>query len=167
MQTFYNAMKRFGWLVLVLFVGFVGCDQNIVYKEYIDFEDGKWSVKNAPSFTFRIEDASIPYNIYYNLRNSLSYGYYNLYLTRYLRDSSGREIESRLDELLLMDPKTGEPNGDGLGDLFDHKVLIKRNYRFPKPGLYTIQIRQYMRQDPLLNVLSVGITVEKANGASQ
>lgn len=147
------------WLTL-------GCDTNAIYKEYTDFEDGKWYIKDAPSFTFEVEDASIPYNIYYNLRNSLSYGYYNLYLTRYLRDASGKELESRLDELLLMDPKTGKPNGDGLGDLFDHKVLMKRNYRFPKPGKYTLQIRQYMRQDPLLNILSVGVTVEKAQPAN-
>ncbi|GAB4028404.1 gliding motility lipoprotein GldH [Spirosoma koreense] len=154
-------MKQLG-LVLLLALTMFGCDTNIVYNDYTDIEDGKWYIKNAPSFTFEIKDATVPYNIYYNLRNSLSYGYYNLYLTRYLRDSRGKELESRLDELLLMDPKTGKPNGDGLGDLFDHKFLMKRNYHFPKAGTYTMQIKQYMRQDPLLNILSVGITVEKA-----
>ncbi|GAB3706317.1 hypothetical protein GCM10027592_39680 [Spirosoma flavus] len=151
------------WIAGLMLLALVAsCDSNAVYKEYTDIDEGKWFIKNAPSFTFQIDDASVPYNIYYNLRNSLSYGYYNLYLTRYLRDESGKELESRLDELILMDPKTGKPNGDGLGDLFDHKFLMKRNYRFPKPGKYTMQIRQYMRQDPLLNILSVGITVEKA-----
>ncbi|GAB3565081.1 hypothetical protein GCM10027578_11780 [Spirosoma luteolum] len=159
-------MKQVGLVLSLLVWLAVGCDTNVVYKEYTDIEDGKWPVSYAPSFTFDITDASIPYNLYYNLRNSLSYGYYNLYLTRYLRDSQGREIESRLDELILMDPRTGKPNGEGLGDLFDHQFLIKRNYRFPKPGRYTMQIRQYMRQDPLLNVLSVGITVERAAPAN-
>ncbi|GAB4000531.1 hypothetical protein GCM10028807_53810 [Spirosoma daeguense] len=154
------------WIVgLSLLLLAVGCDTNAVYKEYADIEGGKWYIKNAPSFTFEIADTTTSYNIYYNLRNSLSYGYYNLYLTRYLRDASGKEIESRLDELILMDPKTGKPNGDGLGDIFDHKFLMKRNYRFPKAGKYTMEIRQYMRQDPLLNILSVGITVEKAGPA--
>ena len=157
-------MKRLGVVVLTVWLA-IGCDTNAVYKAYEDIDDGKWYVKNAPSFTFDIQDTTVPYNIYYNLRNSLSYGYYNLYLTRYLRDASGKEIESRLDELILMDPKTGKPNGDGIGDLFDHKFLMKRDYRFPKPGKYTMQIRQYMRQDPLLNILSVGITVEKATNA--
>lgn len=155
-------MKRLSLLVITVFWA-IGCDTNAVYKEYTDIDDGKWYIKNAPSFTFQIDDASVPYNIYYNLRNSLSYGYYNLYLTRYLRDAAGKEIESRLDELILMDPKTGKPNGDGLGDLFDHKFLMKRDYRFPKAGKYTMEIRQYMRQDPLLNILSVGITIEKAS----
>ncbi|KAB7731614.1 gliding motility lipoprotein GldH [Rudanella paleaurantiibacter] len=153
---------RLGLLVLLLSVWLTACDTNTVYSEYEDIEDGKWFVNHAPAFTFRIEDANQRYNVYYNLRNALSYPYYNLYLTRYLSDSSGRVIESRLDELILMDPKTGEPRGDGLGDIFDHKVLIKPNYQFPKPGQYTIRIKQYMRQNPLPDVLSVGISVEKA-----
>jgi len=151
--------------VVCLALLLTNCDSNAVYKAYEDIDGGKWYVKNAPSFTFEITDASVPYNIYYNLRNSLSYGYYNLYVTRYLRDATGKEIESRLDELLLMDAKTGKPNGEGIGDLYDHKFLMKRNYRFPRQGKYTMQLRQYMRQDPLLHIESVGITVEKAQPA--
>jgi gliding motility-associated lipoprotein GldH len=159
-------MKGFYLLLLLVVAVMFGCDTNAVYKEYTDIDEGKWAVKDAPSFTFEIKDTTVPYNIYYNLRNSLSYDYYNLYLTRYLRDESGKELESRLDELILMDPKTGKPTGEGIGDLFDHKFLMKRNYRFPKAGKYTMQIKQYMRQDPLLHIESVGITVEKAAPAN-
>lgn len=159
-------MKGFYLLLLLVVAAMFGCDTNAVYKEYTDIDEGKWAVKDAPSFTFEIKDTTVPYNIYYNLRNSLSYDYYNLYLTRYLRDESGKELESRLDELILMDPKTGKPTGEGIGDLFDHKFLMKRNYRFPKAGKYTMQIKQYMRQDPLLHIESVGITVEKAAPAN-
>ena len=149
-----------GFVILVM-----ACDSQTVYSDYTDLDDSKWAIKNAPTFSFRITDPAIPYNVYYNLRNSVSYPYYNLYLTRYLLDSAGHELESRLDELILMDPKTGKPLGNGLGDLFDHKVIMKHNYRFPKAGNYTIRIRQYMRQDPLPDVQSIGITVEKATAA--
>ena len=118
-------MKKLFGIGVVLFLFLTGCDPNTVYNAYEDIDDGQWFEKNAPTFSFEIKDATMPYNIYYNLRNSLAYPYYNLYLTRYLTDEKGKLIESRLDELILMDPKTGEPRGDGLGDLFDHKVLIK------------------------------------------
>jgi len=156
-------MKRF-CLVMGLLALLTACEQdpNVVYKENADIENGKWYVKNAPSFRFTITDASIPYDLYYTLRNNLRYPYYNLYLTRYLTDDRGREIESRLDELILMDPKTGEPRGKGLGDLYDNKVLMKRAYRFARPGTYVMRIKQYMRQDPLPDVVSVGISVEKS-----
>ena len=155
-------MKTPGWLLLLL-IGLLACDsKNTVYSEYEDIKDGLWYENHTPTFTFRIKDASVPYNLSYNLRNSLAYPNFNLYLTRYLTDSAGHVLESRLDELLLMDAKTGKPNGDGLGDIFDHKVLIKQNYRFPKPGQYSFRVKQYMRQNPLPDVLSVGLTVEKS-----
>lgn len=137
-------------------------DPNVVYKENADIDSGKWFVKNTPTFRFQITDAAQPYDIYYTLRNNLTYPYYNLYLTRYLTDERGKELESRLDELILMDPKTGKPRGKGLGDLYDNKVLMKRAYRFPKPGTYAFRLKQYMRQDPLPDIVSVGISVEKS-----
>jgi gliding motility-associated lipoprotein GldH len=143
-----------GWLMACT-------DPNTVFKDYTDISDGRWFIKNTPAFSFEIRDAGVPYNMFYNVRNAKSYPYYNLYLTRILADSAGRTLDSRLDELILMDEKTGKPLGDGLGDIFDHKILIRQGYRFPKPGHYRFTIKQYMRQDPLPDVLSVGLTVEK------
>ena len=61
----------------------------------------------------------------------------------------------------LFDATTGEPFGNGLGDLWDHKILIANDIQFDKVGKYTIKLRQYMRQDPLPYLMSVGISLEK------
>ncbi|GAB3268506.1 hypothetical protein GCM10027347_38000 [Larkinella harenae] len=143
-----------GWLL-------VSCDEKAVYKGIDDIKDGTWYINNAPEFTFEIEDTTITYSIYYNIRNSVSYPYYNLYIRRYLLDDGDKTLESKLDELTLLDPKTGKPYGDGLGDLFDHRISMLKNYRFPRRGKYTIRLRQYMRQNPLPAIHSVGVTVEK------
>ncbi len=157
-------MKVSAFILLGCLVVLLSCEQpGVVFKDNADIADGKWYVKNTPSFTFTITDTTAHYNLYYMLRNNRSYPYYNLYLTRYFLDDKGQDIESRLDELILMDAKTGKPNGEGLGDLYDHKVLMKSQYRFPKAGRYTIRLKQYMRQDPLPDVLSVGVSIEKAN----
>ena len=63
-----------------------------------------------------------------------------------------------------MDEKTGKPMGDGLGDLFDHKIIALKNYRFSRAGKYTFKVRQYMRQDPLPAILSMGVSVETVAG---
>jgi gliding motility-associated lipoprotein GldH len=67
-----------------------------------------------------------------------------------------------MDELTLFNANTGKPLGSGLGDIFDHKFKIKSlsNYRFPKAGEYTFSVEQNMRQDPLLGVISVGVSIE-------
>ncbi len=141
------------------------CDPDRVYEENYTIEDNKWYIDTIPSFRFTIEDTTIPYNIYYNVRNALSYPFYNLYLTYYLMDEQGKQISARLQELTLLDPKTGKPLGDGLGDIFDHRIIALQNYKFPKPGKYTMKVKQYMRQDPLPAIMSVGIRVEKATGS--
>ncbi len=149
-------------LLLLLMGWLTACsDPNTIFKDYPDIPDGRWFIKNTPAFSFVVQDAGVPCNLFYNIRNAKSYPYYNLYLTRFLADSTGKLLDSRLDELILMDEKTGKPLGDGLGDIFDHKILIRQGYRFPRPGRYQLTIKQYMRQDPLPDVLSVGLTVEK------
>jgi gliding motility-associated lipoprotein GldH len=70
-------------------------------------------------------------------------------------------LESKQDELTLLDPKSGKPYGDGLGDLFDHRISMMKKYHFSRRGKYTIRLRQYMRQNPLPEIYSVGVTVEK------
>ena len=56
---FRYSMKRLGLVIFVALLA-LGCDTNAVYSEYTDIEDGKWYIKNAPSFTFDIKDASVP-----------------------------------------------------------------------------------------------------------
>ncbi len=137
------------------------CDPNVVFNDNVDFEEGKWFVKQVPSFGFDIPDSTARYNIFYSLRNGRSYPYYNLYLTRYLYDGRGTLIEKKLEQLLLADATTGKPLGTGLGDLYDHKILALKAHRFPAAGRYTIKIEQYMRQNPLPEVYSVGVAVER------
>jgi len=139
------------------------CDPDRVYEQYHDIPKNQWYIDSVQSFTFTIDDPKVPYNIYYNIRNSVSYPYYNLFVTYYLTDEKGRQLSSQLQELTLMDAKTGKPLGDGLGDIFDHQVISMANYTFPQKGTYTFRIKQYMRKDPLPEIMSVGIRVEKAH----
>ncbi|MCP1385907.1 gliding motility lipoprotein GldH [Runella salmonicolor] len=156
------AAKTSAYLLLFsLFLLAGSCDSNSVYKDHEDIEDGKWYVKNEPAFTFEITDTTQTYNVYYLVRNSIAYPYYNLYVKRFLLNDKNKIVNEALNELILMDEKSGKPLGDGLGDLFDHKVLALKSYRFPRKGKYTFKIRQYMRQDPLPEILSMGVSVEK------
>lgn len=151
-------------LLFVLLLGFFGwaCDPDRVYEQYNDIPDNQWYIDSVQTYAFTIEDPALAYNIYYNVRNSVSYPYYNLFVTYYLTDAKGKQLSSQLQELLLMDAKTGKPLGDGVGDIFDHQVILLTNYKFPQKGNYTLKIKQYMRKDPLPEIMSIGIRVEKA-----
>lgn len=158
---FAMTTRKSTFLLFYLLTTFLfSCDSNSVFKDHEDIEDGQWYLKNEPSFTFEITDTTKTYNIYYLVRNSIAYPYYNLYVKRFLINDKKKIVNEALNELILMDEKTGKPMGDGLGDLFDHKIIALKNYRFPRAGKYTFKVRQYMRQDPLPAIMSMGVSVE-------
>jgi gliding motility-associated lipoprotein GldH len=48
-----------------------------------------------------------------------------------------------------------------MDDIYDVRLLIQSRTRFSRAGTYHFRIEQLMREDPLKNVLSVGLRVEK------
>lgn len=147
----------FGFLFLFLAAS---CDKARVFEEHHEQKEHSWYIDSVQKFSFQIQDVSKPYNVLINLRNSDTYPYYNLFLRYYLSDSVGNELKTQQIELMLMDAKTGKPKGTGLGDIFNHQFELLHGFRFPKTGTYTVKLKQYMRQDPLPDIYSIGLRVE-------
>ena len=143
------------------------CDPNRVYEENTDLTSPSgaayvWDVQQRPSFTFAITDTAARYNVYFNVRNAAGYGFYNLYLKHTLTGPDGRVVgQPLLHQMVLLDPKTGEPLGAGSGDIFDHQFLALRKVHFARPGNYKVTLEQYMRQNQLPGIMSVGVRVVK------
>ena len=145
-------------IVLALFIG--SCDSFRVYEDYEDLDEAFWHEDSVKRFTFKIKETEKNYNIKATFRNARSYPFHNLYFKYTIVDSIGNVIVQELQETHFFDPKTGEPRGSGLGDLFDHSVLLMEDYHFDQPGSYTLQLQQFMRKDTLPFILSVGGRVE-------
>jgi gliding motility-associated lipoprotein GldH len=155
--------KRAGvFWVLACSILAAACDRQTVYKSHQEFKDAQWYADYKPTFDVDIQDVNIRYNVYYLLRSAIQYPYYNLYLTRKLTGPENKILSNDLVELKISDETTGKPFGKGLGDLFDQKILFLKDYTFPASGVYTFEITQSMRQNPLPFVVSIGICVEKA-----
>ena len=152
---------------IFLLAGLYACDEQRVFEQNIDIADQAWHKDSVLQFNAEITDASIPYNIYYNIRNGVDFPTQNLYLRIEVQDSTGRVLTSDLNNIELFDPKTGKPFGDGLGDIFDHQVKVLDNFRFPEPGRYNIEVQHKMREKVMVEnhlpaVVSIGLRVEKA-----
>lgn len=147
--------------VVALFT--TGCDNSRVYEKNYDFENRYWLVQEIPSFDFTIQDTTKRYNLYCNLRNSVTYPYTRIFITYSLHDSVGNEIQKEMLSDYLFDEKTGKPHGSsGLGDIYDHQPQLLKNFSFKKPGTYSIKFEQFMRTDTLRGILAVGLRVETA-----
>lgn len=150
-------------LVLLLLIALVSCDNSRVHEVNHDFNERSWKITETPEFEFIINDLGKRYNIYYNVRNSLDYPYARLFVNYSLFDSTGTELSKKMVSEFLFDQKTGQPFGSsGLGDVYDHRFLLLKEFEFKKQGKYTLRLEQFMRADTLLGVLAVGARVEVA-----
>lgn len=152
------------FFLIIMLIGLViGCADNRVYEEYVDFENHYWLVKETPEFEFIISDANVKYNLYGSLRNSVSYPWSRIFMTYYLQDSIGSIVHKSLVADYLFDAKSGEPLGtSGLGDIYDHQLLLLKDYKFNASGKYKIKFEQFMRTDTLQGILAVGLRVDQA-----
>lgn len=157
----YRSGLRILVLVTSLAAMLTGCDSRRVYEDNREFASRQWLITEEPSFDFVITDSTREYNLYYNLRNSLHYGWDRIYITYVLTDSSGQELSRKLLYNELFDP-AGRPYGEsGIGDIYDHRFPILTGYRFAHPGKYSIRLTQFSRQDTLQGILAVGVRVEE------
>ena len=156
-----RSLARCLGLVVALMLTLSACDPARVYEDNHDFPEGAWLAADKPVFAFAITDTAARYTVRLNVRNSVNYQFYNLFAALALRDPAGRVLSRRLHEMVLLDKATGEPLGDGLGDLFDHQFVALRHVRFAQPGTYRAEVSQYMRLPVLPELLSVGVRVER------
>lgn len=151
------------FFVFLLALVLIGCDKSRIYEVNHDLDDRIWKITETPEFEFVIKDLGKRYNIYCNIRNSLDYPYARLFVNYSLRDSTGAELSKKMVSEFLFDQKTGQPFGSsGLGDVYDHRCLLLKEFEFKYQGKYRLTLEQFMRTDTLPGILAVGARVEIA-----
>lgn len=161
LATKYFLMIQLGFLAGLLTL-FESCSPPGFYQNVVNINQEEWYVDSVAVFKFEIDDVSRTYDFYYQIRNNIDYPFYNLYLTFYLENDLGEQIDQDLQNVTLFDPKTGKPFGSGMGDLFSHRLGIPglQQYTFPRTGTYHFKVKQYMRRDPLPGIQSLGLIIE-------
>jgi len=152
------------YLIVGLIVGsfLVSCDRNRVYEDFSDFDQKFWHQDSVVTFQFAIDNVEQPYMLKTLFRNGRAYPYHNMYYQYTLRNDKDSVLSKELKQIFLFDPKTGEPNGGGIGSTYDQSQVVVEKFTFPAAGMYSVAIQQYMRLDTLPDVLSVGWRVERA-----
>jgi len=140
---------------------FSSCSDSRIFDEFHDLDDGIWPMDSAQAFSFSINNTDENYQLSYLIRNTADYPYYNLYLKFTIEDSVHQVIASKMQEVILFDPKTGKPYGSGLGDIFSHEFLSVEKMTFPYKGRFTFSVQQYMRVESLSGIQSVGLKIER------
>jgi gliding motility-associated lipoprotein GldH len=149
------------WVVLLWLasISFSGCRPVAVFEKNTPIPNQQWSNNFAAEAAFTITDTLSAYNIYIVLRHTDAYGYNNIWLNVGQQSPGDSMYFQKVDLLLGTDAQGWK--GTGLNDIWELREPIVINKRFRKPGDYQFKVYQVMRDNPLRNVLSAGIRVEK------
>lgn len=136
------------------------CTQIEIFEKDTAIPDYKWQSGFAAKGDFVIADTILPYNIYLVLRHTDAYQYNNLWLNIGLQPP-GDSMHVQKVNIILGDDANGW-EGTGMNDIWEVRKLLNGDARrFKKPGKYSFSINQIMRDNPLLNIMSVGLRIEK------
>ena len=152
-------------LILALVTGSLiisSCKQIDIFEKNTVIPDYEWKSNFVISGSFTITDTISAYSIYLVLRHTDAYKYNNIWLNIGLQPPGDSLIKQKVD-LKLGDDANGW-EGTGMNDIWElRKLLNGEPRRFKKAGEYKFTIAQIMRDEPLLQVMSAGLRIEKKN----
>jgi gliding motility-associated lipoprotein GldH len=153
-------LKFISMVLICSVICVISCSKIDVFEKNVSIPKLSWQYNFRPQFDFTITDTSSSYNLYLVIRHTDAYRYNNIWLNVGIQPPGDTLNYKRLDVLLGTDANGWY--GSGLDDIWEYRKLITNGpYQFKKKGDYKISLAQIMREDPLNNIMSVGLRVEK------
>ena len=136
------------------------CKQIDLYEKNTVIPKYEWQNTFTAKGNFTITDTVALYNIYLVLRHTDAYKYNNIWLNIGLQFPGDSMVYNKTNLLLANDATGWE--GNGMNDIWEvRKVLNDKPRPFKKQGTYNFSIAHIMRDNPLFNIMSAGLRIEK------
>jgi gliding motility-associated lipoprotein GldH len=137
---------------------FFSCTTIDIFEKSVAIPGHQWKSDFRPAFEFNISDTTTLYNIFLVLRHTEKYNFNNIYINLYVK---GPGIDSTIKIQQDVSLASNEEwRGTGMDDIYELRSTLAARQPL-KAGSYTFTIEQIMREDPLLEVLNVGLRLEK------
>lgn len=131
---------------------------NTQYNERYTIPEGRWKQNNKARFELTINDTIQSHQFSISLRHMENYRYSNLFVFLHTTMPNGNVTHDTLECTLAM--PNGRWIGKGSGSMRDIKVILNPALRFPLKGNYIFEIEQAMREEPLIGIADIGITIQ-------
>ncbi|MBC7886818.1 MAG: gliding motility lipoprotein GldH [Ferruginibacter sp.] len=155
-----NSNKASFIILIALSLWLVACSKIEVFEKNTDIPRQQWQYALKPVFDFSISDTASLYNLYIVLRHTDAYRYNNIWLNIGSQSPADTMRYQRFD--LQLGTDAGGWEGIGMDDIWELRKSITRGpFKFNKTGNYKFSVAQVMRENPLPEILSVGVRVEK------
>jgi gliding motility-associated lipoprotein GldH len=145
-------------LIASLLLG--SCARTDLFEKNIALPSHKWEYAFKPTISFNITDTVAYYYIFLVVRHTDAYHFNNLWV-KMKSTAPGDSISSTQQFDLPLATQTGW-TGTGMDDIYEHRILLYRQpVKFLRQGEYSVTLEQVMRENPLEEILNVGIRLEK------
>ena len=143
---------------------FNSCTQVDLYEKDVAIPQFKWKSSYSPEFTFTIKDTTAQDELFLVLRHNEKYNYNNIWLNIYAQPPGDSMRKMSVEKKLASNEQGWFATA--MDDIYEHRIslnqdLVQQNFSFRKAGDYHFKIEQIMREDPLQNVMNVGLRIEK------
>ncbi len=158
----FNKLNLLPFIASVLLLA--SCQTVDLFEKVEAIPNHKWDNAFKPSFTFQITDTVSRYRVYIVLRHNEKYNYNNIWLNLTTRIPGDTATNKAQFELPLANSEGWLSKESAMDDLYEHRILItpgNEGLAFRKSGQYTYTLEHIMRENPLANVLNVGLRIEK------
>lgn len=136
----------------------MSCSNNNLVDTNDAVAEHSWLYAKSAKANIEIKDINQAYAIHFKLRHTVAYKYANLFIVMRLK---GDSLNKSTRYEVKLAKNNGEWIGKGSGDIFTNNFALIKDYRFDRPGKYQIEITQNMKDNPLVGISDVGITVSK------
>ena len=147
------------YLYFLFFILLFSCqDENLIYCRSKVIKNNIWAHNDTLNFDVDIKDSTLIFDVNINVRNDNSYPYNNLGLLFLINKSDSLIYNDTLN--LTVSCEEEGWIGNGWGSLFEFKTNVITDFNLQDTGVYNFMILQYMKDNELKGINSVGLELE-------
>lgn len=149
-------------VLLSLFFSIIlsSCSQPAIFSEYKSVDVKGWNKDSSCVFDVNIENTTMAYDVFVNVRNVGEYTHQNLWL--FIKKMAPDSTITKDTISFFLADNRGKWLGSGIGSVYEMPVLYQQKLIFSSPGKYHYEIFQGMRDTFLLGISDIGLRIEKA-----
>jgi gliding motility-associated lipoprotein GldH len=145
--------------IICFFIGMTACQTMPLSEQNTIHPDHQWNSAKPEKYLFNVTDTNSLYKVLFVIRHHNAYHYKNIWVELKHIAPNDKPVTNTFN-LNLADDQKGWL-GTGMDDIFDQRIPLTPAPMKLKMGVNTFTIRHTMREDPLQNILSTGIRIEK------
>ena len=146
---------------IIFLISLAACQTIPLSEQNTIHPDHQWNSAKPEKYLFNITDTNQLYKVVFVIRHHNAYHYKNIWI-ELSHSSAGEKAQTAAFNLNLANDQKGWL-GTGMDDIFDQRIPLYSKPIKLKYGMHSFTIKHTMREDPLQNILSTGIRIEKAS----